>query len=211
MKKLIKDIHLWLSIPAGLVITIICFTGAMLIFEQEISELIRRDYYYVERVESEKITFAEAVAAVEPTLSDDQRITGISVSSNEERAWKVNLSSSKNGAVYVDQYSGKVLGSPERMPFFRTMFRLHRWLMDTRPEDGGIYWGKLIVGISTLMLVVITISGIVLWIPKSVQMWKNRSRISVTRGWKRFLYDLHVAGGIYAGVIVLAMALTGLT
>ena len=211
MKKLIKDIHLWLSIPAGLVITIICFTGAMLIFEQEISELIRRDYYYVERVESEKITFAEAVAAVEPTLSDDQRITGISVSSNEERAWKVNLSSSKNGAVYVDQYSGKVLGSPERMPFFTTMFRLHRWLMDTRPEDGGIYWGKLIVCISTLMLVVITISGIVLWIPKSVQMWKNRSRISVTRGWKRFLYDLHVAGGIYAGVIVLAMALTGLT
>ena len=28
---------------------------------------------------------------------------------------------------------------------------------------------------------------------------------------KRFLYDLHVAGGIYAAVLVLAMALTGLT
>jgi uncharacterized iron-regulated membrane protein len=42
-------------------------------------------------------------------------------------------------------------------------------------------------------------------------MWKNRSRIAVTRGWKRFFYDLHVAGGIYVSFIVLAMALTGLT
>jgi uncharacterized iron-regulated membrane protein len=211
MKKLFKNIHLWFSLPAGVVISIICFTGAMLIFEKEISESLAREYYYVERVGERRITFAEAIAAVEPTLAEGQRITGITLSSDEERTWKVNLSTPKHGAVYIDQYSGKVLGSPERLPFFRTMFRMHRWLMDTRPEDGGIYWGKVIVGVSTLFLVVILLSGIILWIPKSVAMWKNRSRIAVTHGWKRFLYDLHVAGGIYVSFIVLAMALTGLT
>lgn len=211
MRKLMKSIHLWLSLPVGLVISITCFTGAMLIFEKEITESMQRHYYRVESVGSTTISFDDAVAAVEPMLAEGQRITGITVSSDAERTWRVNLSAPKHAAVYVDQYSGQVLGSPERLPFFRTMFRMHRWLMDTKPEDGGIFWGKLIVGISTLTLVIILLSGVVVWIPKSVQMWKSRSKISLTRGWKRFLYDFHVVGGIYAVLLVLAMALTGLT
>lgn len=211
MKKFMKSLHLWLSLPVGLVISIICFTGAMLIFEREITESLQHRYYYVERVGDRTITLDDAVAAVTLTLQEGQRITGITISKHRERTWKINLSQPKHAAVYVDQYSGKVLGTPERLPFFRTMFRLHRWLMDTRPEDGAIYWGKVIVGISTLTLVVILLTGIIIWIPKSLNMWKNRSRISVRRGYKKFLYDLHVAGGIYAALLLLAMALTGLT
>lgn len=211
MRKLMKNLHLWLSLPVGLVISITCFTGAMLIFEKEISEAVQRDYYRVESVGESTIGFAQAVAMVEPMLEEGQHITSITVSSDEERTWKVNLSKPKHAVVYVDQYSGEVLGSPERLPFFRTMFRMHRWLMDSKPEDGGIFWGKVIVGISTLTLVFILLSGVVVWIPKSVKMLKNRSMVSVRHGWRRFLYDLHVAGGIYAAVLVLAMALTGLT
>lgn len=212
MKKLIKKLHLWLSLPLGVVMSITCFTGAMLIFEKEITESLQRRYYYVDAVGSSKISFADAIASVEPMLEEGQRITGVVVSPDPARTWKINLSAPKHAAVYVDQYSGEVLGSPKRLPFFSTMFRLHRWLMDSRPEDkGAIYWGKMIVGVSTLLFVIITITGIILWIPNSRQMWKNRSRISVTRGWRRFLYDLHVAGGIYASLLILAMALTGLT
>ena len=211
MRKLMKNLHLWLSLPVGLVISITCFTGAMLIFEKEISEAVQRHYYRVESVGDVTLSFDEVVAMVEPMLEQGQRITGITVSSDEERTWKVNLSKPKHAAVYVDQYSGEVLGSPERLPFFRTMFRMHRWLMDSKPADGGIFWGKVIVGISTLTLVFILLSGVVIWIPKSVKMLKNRSKVSVRHGWRRFFYDLHVAGGIYAAVLVLAMALTGLT
>ncbi len=206
-----KNLHLWLSLPVGLVISITCFTGAMLIFEKEISESIQREYYYVGSVGDSCIGFDEAVALVEPMLKDNQRVTGITVSSDAERTWKVNLSTPKRAAIYIDQYSGEVLGSPERLPFFRTMFRMHRWLMDSRPADGGIFWGKLIVGISTLTMVIIILTGVIIWIPKSVKMWKNRSKISLGKGWRRFFYDLHVAGGIYATLLLLAMALTGLT
>ncbi|MBQ2439980.1 MAG: PepSY domain-containing protein, partial [Muribaculaceae bacterium] len=37
MRKTFKKLHLWLSVPFGLVIAIICFSGAMLVFEQEIT------------------------------------------------------------------------------------------------------------------------------------------------------------------------------
>ena len=103
------------------------------------------------------------------------------------------------------------MGKNERLGFFKVMFRLHRWLMGSKPEDGGIYWGKMIVGASTLVFVVILITGLVIWIPKSRKALKNRLAVCATKGWKRLWYDLHVAGGFYALLLLLAMALTGLT
>ena len=50
MKKIFSKIHLWLSVPFGLLITLICFSGAMLVFETEVMELCHRDLYYVEKV-----------------------------------------------------------------------------------------------------------------------------------------------------------------
>ena len=50
MKKIFEKIHLWLSVPFGLIITLICFSGAMLVFEDEVNELFRHELYYVETV-----------------------------------------------------------------------------------------------------------------------------------------------------------------
>lgn len=212
MRKFFKQLHIWLSIPFGLVISTICFSGAMLIFESEITEALQRDYHFVECVSSEPLPIDELLSRVEPTLKEGQRITGVTIFDDAERCYKVGLSTPRHGATYVDQYTGEVKGEPGRLGFFRTMFRLHRWLMDERPvEDGKIFWGKVIVGVSTLMFVVIILSGVVIWVPKSIKAWKNRSKITVTKGWHRFWYDLHVAGGIYATLLLLAMALTGLT
>ena len=148
MRRFFKDIHIWLSIPLGLTISLICFTGAILVFEKEISSIV------VEHCD----------------MADD---TG-------------------------------------RLEFFRSTQRLHRWLMDTRPENGGFFWGKVVVGITTLATVIITLTGIVLWWPKGRAMWRNRTRIALRKGGHRLLYDLHVAGGIYTTIIILVMALTGL-
>ena len=32
MNKVFRKIHLWLSVPVGLIITVICLTGAALVF-----------------------------------------------------------------------------------------------------------------------------------------------------------------------------------
>ena len=48
MKKLFRDIHLWLSVPFGVFITLICFSGSMLVFEKEISEWCRPGLYFVD-------------------------------------------------------------------------------------------------------------------------------------------------------------------
>ena len=211
MKKIFRQIHLWLSVPFGLIISLICFSGAMLVFENEVMELVRHELYYVKKVETVSLPVDRLLEEVELMLPDSVSVTGINVFSDPERAWQVNLSKPRRASVYVDQYTGEIKGKYERPAFFVTMFRLHRWLLDSMKADGGVFWGKMIVGVSTLLFVVVLISGIVIWWPRTRKALKNSLRISVGRGFRRFWYDLHVAGGMYALFFLLAMALTGLT
>lgn len=211
MKKLFRQIHLWLSVPFGLLITVICFSGAMLVFEKEVMELSRPDLYYIDKVEAAPLSIDQVAEAVAATLPDSVSVTGLTVSSSPERAWQVNLSKPRRASVYVNQYTGEITGKYERLPFFMAMFRLHRWLLDSMKPEGGIFWGKMVVGVSTLMFVFVLISGIVVWWPRTCKALKNSLKIVANKGWRRFWYDMHVAGGMYALVLLLVMALTGLT
>lgn len=211
MRKIFRNIHLWLSIPFGLLITLICFSGAALVFEKEVMELCHRDLYFVKKVEAAPLPMDQLMTRVAATLPDSISVTGVNISSDPERAYQVTLSKPRRASMYVDQYTGEVTGKYERAPFFNVMFRMHRWMLDSMKPDGGIFWGKIIVGTSTLMLVFVLISGIVIWWPRTRKALKNSLKIVANKGWRRFWYDLHVAGGMYTLIFLLAMSLTGLT
>lgn len=211
MRKIFRNIHLWLSVPFGILITLICFSGAALVFEKEVMELCHRELYFVKKVEAAPLPMEQLMTKVAATLPDSISVTGVNISSDPERAYQVTLSKPRRASMYVDQYTGKIMGKYERAPFFNFMFRMHRWLLDSMKQDGGIFWGKMIVGTSTLMFMFVLISGVVVWWPRTRKALKNSLKIVANKGWRRFWYDLHVAGGMYALVFLLAMALTGLT
>ncbi len=210
MRKIFRHLHLWISVPFGLVIVVICFTGALLVYENDITDAVMSKRIVVEPV-GEPLPVKMLADKVSATLSDGVRVTGVTVSSNPESAYKVNISKPRHAAVYMNQYTGEVVAEYQRLPFFRTTMRLHRWLMDSNPGEGGLFWGKIVVGVSTIAFVLLLITGVVVWWPKNRKMLKNRLNIVLSKGKNRFWYDLHVAGGFYAFVLLLAMALTGLT
>lgn len=211
MRKAFRKIHLWLSVPLGLIIAIICFTGALLVFEEQVTQLANRHLYYVENPGSQPLPVGTLVEKVESLPTKGASITGVTIYPQPDRSYQVNLSAPKGAAVYIDPYTGEVLGQSQRTPFFRTVFMLHRWLLDSQPADGGIFWGKRITGIATLVFVVILLSGVVIWWPRSRKGLKNGIQIALRKGKARFWHDLHAAGGIYVLLLVLVMALTGLT
>lgn len=206
MKKTFRKIHLWLSVPFGIFITLICFSGAMLVFEKEITEALRRDLYYVNEAKEQPLPLDSLMKVVTATLPDSVEVTGVTISSDRERAYQVSLSKPRRASIYVDQYTGEVKGRSGRLPFYDTMFHMHRWMMGS--SQG---FGKLLVGVSTLMLVIILITGILMWLSNRKKPLTKSLTISFTKGWPRFWHDLHVAGGIYTTVFLLALALTGLT
>ena len=211
MKRFFRKIHLWLSVPFGIVITLVCFSGAMLVFEKELTRLFGEDIYKVEKTDGSPLSVDSVAAVVARTLPEGVRVTGVTVGGDPVEAYKVNLSKPKRAAVYVDQYTGEVKGRQERPAFFSAMFRLHRWLLDTGRPEGRPAWGKIIVGVSTVMFVVALVSGVVVWWPKTRRALRNSLKISVRKGRFHLWHSLHVAGGMYALLLLLAMALTGLT
>ena len=198
MRKIFRNIHLWLSVPFGILITLICFSGAALVFEKEVMELCHRELYFVKKVDAAPLPMEQLMTKVAATLPDSVSVTGVNISSDPERAYQVTLSKPRRASMYVDQYTGEITGKYERAPFFNFMFRMHRWLLDSMKQDGGIFWGKMIVGTSTLMFVFVLISGVVVWWPRTRKALKNSLKIVANKGWRRFWYDLHVAGGMYA-------------
>ena len=212
MKKLIRKIHLWLSVPFGIIITLICFSGASLLFEKEITELCRPELYYVGEVKAEPLPMDSLMQRVAATLPDSVSITGVTCFPQRERTWQVSLSQPRRASVYVNPYTGEVTGRYERLPFFDTMFHLHRWLLGaSQSSGGGMSIGKLLVGTSTLVLIVILITGLLMWLTNKHKPLKKSLTICCNKGWTRIWHDLHVAGGIYATLFLLAVALTGLT
>ena len=211
MRKAFRKIHLWLAVPFGLIITIICFTGALLVFEDQIAQLTNRPLYYVEKVGDHPLPLGTLVEKVESQRTKGAPITGVTVYPQPDRTYQVNLSAPKGAAVYIDPYTGEIKGQYQRSPFYRTVFLLHRWLLDSQPADGGIFWGRLVTGTSVLLFAVILITGVVIWWPRSRKGLKNGIQIALHKGKARFWHDLHAAGGIYVLLLVLVMALTGLT
>ena len=130
MRELFKKIHLWLSLPLGLIISVICLSGAVLVFEKEITRAVQR--------ESDTVTMQ----------------------------------------------SGEMRQRPKSLPFFQTVRKVHRWLLDPPAAKGEKSVGKVIVGVTTMAMIVVLVSGLVIWIPRSRKALKARLSVSVTKGWK---------------------------
>ena len=69
VRKLFRKLHLWLSLPFGLIIMTTCLTGALLVFEKEITELVRHDSYTIPVRKTQSLSLQsllERVAARRP-------------------------------------------------------------------------------------------------------------------------------------------------
>lgn len=205
MKKIFNKIHLWLSIPLGLIITIICFSGAMLVFQTEINELTKPNLYFVKEKGDSPLPIDSIVVKVNSQLTD-RTVTSVQVPSDPERNYVVGLAGEGRASGYVNPYTGELMGMAKRGDggFFSVMLQLHRWLLSREI-------GKPIVGYTTLFFVFILITGIIIWWPKNRKQLKHRLQIKTKNGWERFWFDLHITGGMYLTIGLLVLALTGLT
>ena len=212
VRKLFKKLHLWLSLPFGLIIMTTCLTGALLVFEKEITELVRHDSYTIPVRKTQSLSLQSLLERVARETPDSVQITSVTIPSDFRRAYTVGLSKPRRAGVLVDPYTGKIVGQSGRLPFFTTVRELHRWLLNSmKPDSEGIFWGRVIVGTSTLLFVFILLTGLFLWWPKKLKGVGKRLKISLRQGRQRLFYDLHAVGGVYVFVLLLAMAMTGLT
>lgn len=212
MRKFFTKIHLWLAVPAGVVIAVVCLSGAALVFETEITRALDPGLYRVEyRPGTVPLAPSELVARIAAQVPDTLRLGSVRLAGDPAETVLASFENAGRRTLSVDPYTGRVNGWTKSYPFFQTMRRLHRWLLDAPPRKGDRTVGKTVVGVSTFLLVFILISGVAIWIPRRRKNLKNRLTVSCLRGRRRFWYDCHVVLGFYSAAFLLVMALTGLT
>lgn len=212
MRKFFTKLHRWLSIPLGAVITVVSLTGALLVFEGEITRALDPHLYRVAVPPgAPRLTPSQLADSIRRQLPDSLELTALELPADPAASCMVAFRGVARRTLGVDPYTGEVLGWTKQPAFFQSVRKLHRWLLDAPASRGEESIGKRVVGISTLLLVVILVSGLVIWIPRSRKALKNRLTISWRHGRRRFWYDSHVALGFYATLLLLVMALTGLT
>ncbi len=193
-------IHLYLGLVTGLVLAVVCATGALLSFEDELTEALHPERY-VARGTGERLPLDEVVRRVGAALPD-VTVGGITVHTEPGRTLEMPVG--RGDTLYVDPHTGGLI---ERVVYLETgfgvVFALHRWLL-------GDDIGKLIVGVCTLAFVFIVITGVWVWWPKDRRQLRKRTRVATGRGWQRLNYDLHVSLGIWTAVFLFVMAFTGL-
>ena len=183
----------------------------MIEFAGEFSEWAYHDRYEAHVTRQGRLPLPVLMQRVQPHLAPGVTVTGVSIPTDSTRNYEFSLSAPPRTEWLVDPYTGRVAGEKEHLPFFETMFKLHRWLLDFPHEGEGIWWGKLIVGVSTLMFLFVLISGLIAFWPRTTRGLRKQLTIHLRRGRHRRWFDLHTIGGAYAFVLLLAMAATGLT
>lgn len=212
MRRLFARIHLWLSVPLGLILTVVSLTGALLVFEPEITRALDPHLYRVTPPAGGRaLTPSQLTARLRGQLSDSLPIASLQMEADPAATWRITLGAPARGSWSVDPYTGRLLGEVKRPALFRQVRSLHRWLFDAPASRNGSSAGRRVIGTASLLMAVILASGLVIWIPRSRKALRHRLKITARYGRPRLWYDCHVALGFYAAAALLVMALTGPT
>lgn len=220
-KKGIRKIHLWLGLVSGLVVFIISITGCLYVFQKEISHLYYKNILEVDIPQkTNTLPVSVLIKNAEAKLGANKKANSLTSYKERNRAWEVMIfkAGSPNAityfeaideykVVFVNPYNGKITGEIDyKYNFFNIVKYLHWSLLLSTP------YGQPIVGYSTLIFVIMMISGLILWWPKNLKPANaNKSfKIKWTAKFKRLNYDFHNVLGFYSIIILFIISLTGL-
>ncbi len=215
-RQLWLQVHLWLGLALGLLLSIYGITGSILVFHAEIDEWLHPELLVVEQpVNATYRPLEEIFAAGKAVMPPEAKHTFATYPRNANAAFKLNFSvpssaGEKNWLVGVNPYTAQVTGkqllkrSADWLPstFINFIFELHYDLL-MPPEIGD-----LLVGVSGALLIISTLTGLIVWWPLTGK-WRQALVFKTGAGKVRFNYDLHKISGFYTALVMVPVLFSG--
>ena len=206
-RKTWRQIHHALGWICSAVCAIVCVTGCLYLFRDELGRAVEPERYYVE-ARAERMTVDALVETVEKEWN--AKAETVVLPADPRRAARVLLRrDGEQGKMRVlcdvDPYSGKVTGSgaDKSTPFFKGVRRWHTRL--NLPK----HIGRPLVDVCSGVMLFILLTGLRLWLPQKLSGLKARLTVKWNGGAKRVFFDLHNAVGFYTLVPLLILSVTG--
>lgn len=201
IKKLFGKLHLWLGLTTGLVVLIQGLTGAIYCFAPELQNM--QSYRSVQSETAPLLPPSQIKQIAEKQLPEKTVQRMYYDASDKAVMVLFSEKDSYNYSIFINPYNGAVLKVRDNhRDFFSVVLQLHRTLL--------IPYGHDIIRWSTVVFLLMLVSGIILWWPRNTKTVKRGFRIMWNAHPKRLNYDLHRVLGFYATWIVLFTAVTGL-
>ncbi|MGP1484802.1 MAG: PepSY-associated TM helix domain-containing protein [Campylobacter sp.] len=205
--KSIFNIHLILSLICFIPLFIMALSGAIVSYQNEISNFINKDLMRV-KSSGEKLSISEILTKFKDQTGIEKPMRIVIV--NDENA-TVRIYPTKFDGFFLDPYTGEILGKDNGIKFVRTVLMIHRNLALSLMGDKSLgQLGKTITGLTTIIFIIILISGIYLYFPKLKLNFMRASRVNFKLKGFSFFYNIHSVFGLYFSAILLIASCTGL-
>ncbi|MEM8507275.1 MAG: PepSY-associated TM helix domain-containing protein [Bacteroidota bacterium] len=224
-KKAVGKIHLWLGLASGLIVFIVSITGCLYVFEKELKEVFYRERLTID-VEDNSVRLPTSISVNNAEALFDHTIQAYSLVTSTHPNETLQVHFFKRRGIeetgmwtwygeeqqyyyiaYMDPYSGQLVRLENtKWEFFTVVEAIHTSLL-----LGPI--GNRIIAVSVLIFLILLITGILLWWPRTGKAWKMRTwfQWKSTTKWKRKNYDLHNIPGFYVLFLAFVVAITGLS
>ena len=208
MRKLFARIHLWISLPLGILFSVICLTGAILVFENETLQLLNPSAdvmsmgkHAPERKELVGYDFFHSTLRIHRWLLDAPAKKG-------ERTVGKEIVGYSTLAMAIVLMSGIVIWWPRNRKVLKNRLSV------TCSKGSRRFWYDSHVSIgfyATLLLLIMCLTGLVWSFTGWREAFWNLFDFIPPEGRKRFLYTLHTGswGGLPSKIIYFLAALTG--
>ncbi|QVY66351.1 PepSY domain-containing protein [Polaribacter sp. Q13] len=208
-KKIFRKLHLWLGLSSGIIICLLCLSGSLFVFAEEIMHSYNSEFLNV-KVEDKRLdvdTLVSNFKAVHP----DEHYFWINTYNEPTRSFDVISGVLEKGAsspilkiTFINPYTGQIIGEDMRsinVFFFLAHFHSQLLLGTT---------GLWIIRVASIIFLIEIILGLILWWPKNKNQAKSAFKPKYPASKKRMNYDFHRIYGFYACWILLISVTTGL-
>ena len=212
LRKVLLKIHLYISLWLGVFLVLAGLTGSLLVYDHAIDKWLNNDLMVIKEASGTQKPLLDLIATADEASPIKSKASHLQLPLEQDEAlivrYQVPAEEGHKGhnhhfyEVMMNPYTGETLGGRDRYySLMSTILKLHFNLLanDT---------GKWIMGITALMTLFLTITGVYLWWPKLSKL-KQALIIKKNASFIRFNFDLHKTVGFYTAIVIFAVALSG--
>jgi uncharacterized iron-regulated membrane protein len=202
LRKAFFQLHMWSGIGIGLYVLLVSVTGSIVVYRNELFVAATRDPIVV-TPSGPQLTDDELKAAARRAYPG-YAVVNISRAQNPNQAVGISLNaeSGRKDRLF-NPYTGEDLGdsAPLGIRMVSKLLELHDNLLAGET-------GRSINGLLALLLIVLALSGIVVWWP-GIKSWRRSLMVHKKVGWRRFTWDLHSMIGFWSLGFTVLFAISG--
>jgi uncharacterized iron-regulated membrane protein len=225
MRKAIVFLHRWVGLAVLLFIGIAAITGTIIAFDKELDHTLNPDWFYVQP-SAQRMNMDQLVPRAE-AVYPGKRVTFVRTPAEPDRAYEFYLrtpnasggkqpgmfsmfdSTGKYRTVYMNPYSGQVLGERESGEFGLDKRHIIPFIAKLHYTLILGDFGKWLMGIAALLWLLDHIGAVYLAFP-NLKSWKKSFQFRWQDIGHKLNFDLHRSGSMWILPVLLALSLSSI-